>query len=423
MTLVVAHRIGGYPYIVSDTKPSPQNQSHVPFHAGLLKSLIVTPELCISFAGNTHTAENAVLEFKASGISDRDETRTVDFFKGVHSQTPNDIQFILAFGKPGFRVVEMRDGMTSEKDFAWIGSPRAYNSFQGHMLGKLHHAPSFLNTVTWSAVALPASVGEDPGPGMLMSSMTQVIGTSEHPEVGFLPILVAYGEQGYHYATYSQIYTGVLNLPTSSDWHDIDFGTAATGGCALSVATSTESHEAVLAYYLQGRCGILFRRCNSGLIRGQLLPSMGPIDLFEYLKKEYELSFPSGFVTHEQYYNRGAGRLRAGNFVDALSDFMMSIRMDRQHTFWRSVSARGYCFAKLGQFDQAIADFTLAITLKPSEPSTYLFRAKAFLAIRQPNPAINDLDRTLSLDPTNTEAADEKQRACRLRELLTGRCN
>ena len=61
-------------------------------------------------------------------------------------------------------------------------------------------------------------------------------------------------------------------------------------------------------------------------------------------------------------------------------------------------------YASRHEYDKAIADFTRAVELAPTEP-TYLFeRARAYQGNRQPFPAMADLDKSLALKPDDIPA-------------------
>ena len=75
-------------------------------------------------------------------------------------------------------------------------------------------------------------------------------------------------------------------------------------------------------------------------------------------------------------------------------------------------SRRGASFAARQQFDKAIADFSRAMDLAPTESRYPDQRAMAYLALRKPALAMADLDRTLTLRPA---AADARIVRARLR--------
>lgn len=69
-----------------------------------------------------------------------------------------------------------------------------------------------------------------------------------------------------------------------------------------------------------------------------------------------------------------------------------------------SFSRRGAAFASRKQYDQAIADFSRACDLAPTDGRYVYQRAMARFAAGQTFPALADLDRTIALDPGNVDA-------------------
>ncbi len=67
-------------------------------------------------------------------------------------------------------------------------------------------------------------------------------------------------------------------------------------------------------------------------------------------------------------------------------------------------SRRGAAFAARQQYDLAIADFTHAIAMAPTEPRYVYQRAMARLEIRQPLLATTDLNRAIALSPGDVDA-------------------
>ena len=72
--------------------------------------------------------------------------------------------------------------------------------------------------------------------------------------------------------------------------------------------------------------------------------------------------------------------------------------------------------AQLGQLDEAIADFSRVIEIKPRDVGIYLERARVFRAKGQINEAIADYQRIRELDPNDYYSAQKE-----LDELLSDR--
>jgi tetratricopeptide (TPR) repeat protein/predicted aspartyl protease len=68
------------------------------------------------------------------------------------------------------------------------------------------------------------------------------------------------------------------------------------------------------------------------------------------------------------------------------------------------LARRAAAFAARRDFEHALQDFNHACELAPDEPNYYYQRALVEFALRQPEPAANDVDRALTLKPAYVEA-------------------
>ena len=65
---------------------------------------------------------------------------------------------------------------------------------------------------------------------------------------------------------------------------------------------------------------------------------------------------------------------------------------------------RGTIYYDQGKLDQAVSDYSQAITIKPQEPQGYMSRALIYLRESKANEAISDLNTVLAIDPNNSRA-------------------
>jgi tetratricopeptide (TPR) repeat protein len=106
------------------------------------------------------------------------------------------------------------------------------------------------------------------------------------------------------------------------------------------------------------------------------------------------------------YTNRGAGFGKMGNEDQALADFTESIRIYPNNEF--SYYNRGDLWYKWGKFDQAIEDLTNAIRLEPSFAQARMARAVAFLAMNDGENALQDADVMVKLRPDSGVALETR---------------
>ena len=134
MTLVVARKIGNSISVVSDTILTHPHAGRMPLGQGVLKTTIISPGLCVSFAGAVDCADTTLrsLGFKEDYIADIADI--VEHFLGWHRKTEQRADYILAFGPPHSRLVVVKKGVAEDTSSAWIGSQTAFSRFQNYML-------------------------------------------------------------------------------------------------------------------------------------------------------------------------------------------------------------------------------------------------------------------------------------------------
>jgi tetratricopeptide (TPR) repeat protein len=106
------------------------------------------------------------------------------------------------------------------------------------------------------------------------------------------------------------------------------------------------------------------------------------------------------------YTNRGAGFGKMGNDDQALADFTESIRIYPNNGF--SYYNRGDLWYKRGKFDWAIEDLTKTIRLEPSFAQARMARAVAFLATNDGENALQGADEMVKLLPDSGIALETR---------------
>lgn len=103
------------------------------------------------------------------------------------------------------------------------------------------------------------------------------------------------------------------------------------------------------------------------------------------------------------YVTRGNVFARQGDLEGAIDDFTKATRRNS-----RSLAAyynRGNAYFALKDFDQAIADFSRAISLQPDHVLSYNNRGNAYLAKGDTERAIAEYNKALEIDPNNAQVA------------------
>jgi tetratricopeptide (TPR) repeat protein len=102
-------------------------------------------------------------------------------------------------------------------------------------------------------------------------------------------------------------------------------------------------------------------------------------------------------VAYLAYDNRGFAYLQKGHFDKAIADFTKAIEMKPTEAY--AYNYRGLSYYKQAQYDKAIADFNTAIKLEPKNDLSYRSRAFAYEGKKQFNKAIEDWGKAIELAP------------------------
>lgn len=120
----------------------------------------------------------------------------------------------------------------------------------------------------------------------------------------------------------------------------------------------------------------------------------------------------------EAYLKRGEAFADAHKYDEAIADYNMAIRLRPDYA--EAYNDRGHAYHwKGGNADRAIADFTRAIELRPNYPTAYNNRGVVYMAGGDAAKGIPDFDRALELNPNFRNAYVNRGNA-RLRLLRVG---
>ncbi len=106
------------------------------------------------------------------------------------------------------------------------------------------------------------------------------------------------------------------------------------------------------------------------------------------------------------YYNRGV-TLVESNPAKAIEDYNKSMSLPSHDKLFKIRAARAYANLKLNKFKEAVEDYTYVIENTDANPSNYYTdRALAKYNLQDKTGAIADLQKALSLDPSNQVAQE-----------------
>ena len=104
----------------------------------------------------------------------------------------------------------------------------------------------------------------------------------------------------------------------------------------------------------------------------------------------------------EAYYGDGLCHSRWGDYDKAIADFSMAIKIDPK--FARAYYGRGWAYEKKGEWDKAIADYSKAIEFDPENSDAYYGRGLTYGKKNRLKEAIADLEKCLELNPKIDDA-------------------
>ncbi len=102
------------------------------------------------------------------------------------------------------------------------------------------------------------------------------------------------------------------------------------------------------------------------------------------------------------YHNRGLAFYEKDMLDEAIEDYTRAITLDP--SYWEAFYSRGVTFEKKGLFDQAIMDYSRSIALNPGFFDAFFHRGYMFKMEGRLNEAIEDYNRAIALDPLHYEA-------------------
>jgi tetratricopeptide (TPR) repeat protein len=102
------------------------------------------------------------------------------------------------------------------------------------------------------------------------------------------------------------------------------------------------------------------------------------------------------------YLIRGQANLELGQYDQAISEFTKAIEIDPRNA--SAYSSRGNAYGEKGQYDQAISDYNKAIGIDPKDALTYGCRGDAYRKKGQYDQAISDYTKAMEINPKDVLA-------------------
>ena len=104
----------------------------------------------------------------------------------------------------------------------------------------------------------------------------------------------------------------------------------------------------------------------------------------------------------EAYNTRGVAYAKIGKFQEAIADFNQSIKLNPNNA--ASLTNRALAYRQVHRDDAALADFNSAVEADPNHAPAYLGRANLLRVQGKLDEARADLDQAIKLNPENAQA-------------------
>lgn len=270
MTLVVARQVDGEVYIVGDTKFTDDGKSQTEQYIGGLKVVLLTPGLCVAFAGDVANARKAI-----QGIYDKDflnlfdKNLVIDYLLQQHIASlpgsASEATFIVAsivevYEQPGTFIKELFRiaGSTVhwENETTHIGDSDAFDCFQ-----QISHGATLKVEVPVFEISRLGSTSRPNFDGSLSTAMRAMQGVIDYKSVsgvdGYRTVVISENNE-FRYVEYVQVKGNATPVKNQTDGR-LTFGGAEEGSDIKHVGLrSAAGHGIFSVYSISGRFGLIY---------------------------------------------------------------------------------------------------------------------------------------------------------------------
>lgn len=305
MTLVVANMVDDHALFVADTKISwPSHGPNLPkknmsareigrLQDGCLKNVVVSPDLCICWAGDLHFADRA-FEAIWSGAVGLSQEAVLPHLLKCHLESKGQTDFILASRKGADAIVRIADGIARDvRDVAWIGSPSAFAKFSelvGSERSAIHANADRVEVFMFQLDDLKGKTC-DPLLEKMTRAMRLISSDASLADVGDFVIPAAGTGTGFRYFFYMSFDANFAPPSTPNKWEKVGLGDVDTGAYNFQLI---EYFDGVIRlpilHFLQARYALSFSDRSRGVprivVHGPESDLVAHIDLAARRRKE-----------------------------------------------------------------------------------------------------------------------------------------
>lgn len=433
MSLIVARKYKDHFVLVGDTKLTyPSFDKNSP-KDGLIKSVIVNPQLVISVAGIVEFGNIALQKVK-DGIP---KDQLLKVIQKIHETSEYKTEFLICFGLPDVELISIKQGETESVQVGWIGSHSAFDKFQNYYHNPEEVEELFNDVTTLKVIRLPDEIDEV-GRGIYSKMFFSMNGVIEDPtitEVGGFTIPIIYEKGRFEYVSYGYVYRKPIDL--DAEFPDglggiINFGGAEDGSFCVNFSGSLESKIAI--HFYQGNLGVTYERNDNKLLYPKMYPNTDEIDFSDKILREDRLKL--GFhIQHGlgNFAHKGITKLQEGRYQEGiellnrgiriaskdwedprnpnnefinLSDFLeergsAKIKPTEANNLMLSFFNRGLGYKRLDNHEMALLDFRQALTVDGDYIPALLEKGIAQFQLNQKLEAIITMTACIEKQPSD----------------------
>jgi hypothetical protein len=361
LSLIICRREKDSLLVVSDTKLTypadqfPDKQSGHPSD-GVIKTVIVNPNLCVSFAGDIEPAEEAIKQIQPND----DLSRVLKVLRDKSHGNRTD--FIVCTSSPDIKIFEIKDTICKEIQNSWIGSTNAFNRFQGYFNNQIQDKKSGPS----SFIKIEPTIGNS-NLGKVSGAFDKVIDDSSVPEVDGFKVTVIIENGIFKYWGYIHNYMGLIELKIDprmlGQKIPIGHGSAGDGSYMVNFFRSNSNHNNVAIHILQGGLGIVYSRIDNGLLRPKIF-QMDEVDFIDFTKGTYDLGPTMTTQDREQkYFYEGKSCVKNNDYVTAITWFDKILKIDKGKMKANAHYAKGICLLNLKRTQEGVTEIQKAISI------------------------------------------------------------
>ena len=356
MSLIVAKKFGDKIFIVSDTRlDNPQNLNRVeldvPEAYGLIKSLIINPIVCISYAGDFHAAKEALSVCRSLNYRVHEITK---YLLTINKKYEHKVDFIVAVSATPYLLFKIKNGEIEKTDLAWIGDIPGFSEFQKH-----YHSGD------------KGTDRKDPQKDM-EEAMTTVIESQVLGVNGFL-ISVSNESGQFFYKNYVKTYFPPRTI-TGNGFHLIGYGTAQEGGYTIHILQS-EKTDVLAVHIPQSRMGIIYRLQENAMLDPLLFLDVDEFEFIEVTNAQYGIQ-PQYSISSQQksYFESGNKDAEFREFNRAIRLYELALEINEHELRPEIYFNMGVCNIHLKKLKEGTDYFIKAVNLKPAlQPKVFQF--------------------------------------------------